>query len=635
MRGIAGIWAPGRPAAALRPLGAVLAAGLGGDANAVRAADGIVWVSESEPENARAGARFALALSGEIYNREELLAAAGSVPGPADAGESLTAAAAAVGPSAAFRRARGHFAGALWDKTERRLALFRDHLGAEPLYYGRVVLPGVDGVLAFASDLRALRGLPGFSPRVDRRALAQLVERSFCRDCIWEGFFRLPPGCFLMVSAFSRPGVESPPPEAFWSLPETAARAQGCAFSGTEEDVEDELAALLSASVRERTPAAVLLSGGIDAALLAALSVRVNNRPLPAFTLGFSDARYDETAPAAAIARHLGLEHHCVQLRADDVSALVAELPRLWGEPFADSSQIPTLLACRAAGARAVMTGDGGDENFGGYERYLAAAGFGACWERLPSAVRRALNCVLPLFPEAAAEFLGRCRPGAYPRNWGGKFSRLRRALGAGDFAGFYAALTASGRAGLVPGAEDGAAAEMREFWARLPEPPRPGADYAARAMLYDLACLVPDDFLVKTGTAARALGLDLRAPYLDPRVVEWALRLPPGWKIRPGGLWTKGEKKRILRRLWKRWLPETLLPPQKKGFSVPLSAWLRGGLREWADALLDYSRLNRGGWFDAAAVSRLWAEHCAGRRDHALCLWNILMFLAWENAGR
>ena len=574
------------------------------------------------------GGRLAVTYNGEIYNfaelRSDLQARGCRFRGHGDT-EVMLAAFEASGVAASLQRLAGMFALGLWDRTHRVLHLVRDRMGKKPLYVALA-----DGALLFASELKAFRAVPGFSPEVDARAVAAVLRRGWVPDdqCIWQGVFKLPPGTMLSVGAGDLAGASVEELKRrirpWWSLAEAAGAGQQAPFGLAAPELETELDRLLRTAVRERmaadVPLGAFLSGGIDSALVAALMQAQSARPTRTFTIGFEEAAYDEAAHAAAVARHLGTEHTEFRLTPADARAVIPDLPRIWDEPFADESQIPTLLVSRLARQHVTvaLTGDGGDEGFGGYARHALSARAAPLFG-IPLPVRQAAGAALRrLRPEAwdgLFRGVGLSPPGSLS---GTNLQKLGGGRGAAGGGGGYCRLTAGwqgpaarGRAGVGAGAVGLVLGIAKAF------------------MYRDMAGYLPGDILVKLDRASMAVSLETRCPLLDHRVIEFAWRVPTAMKLRGGvGKW-------LLRRVLGRYVPPGLFERPKHGFNVPVGAWLRGPLREWAGDLLAPDRLRREGLMDPAHVQARWREHRAGRRDHAGELWAILMVEAWLDAER
>lgn len=566
--------------------------------------------------------RWVIAFNGEIYNHVALrreLEQNGSAPvwrGHSDT-ETLLAAIEAWGVDRTLRCSVGMFAMALWDRTERSLWLARDRIGEKPLYYG-----WQGSTFLFGSELAALRVHPAFSARIDRSSLSLLLRHNYVPApySIFEGIRKLPPATWLKVSLTER----NSRPIQYWSLAETAVRGVREPFAGSEQDAIESLERLLGDAVEGQmasdVPLGSLLSGGIDSTLVTALMQVRSDRPIRTFTIGFEEEAYDESGYARAIAQHLGTDHTELKLSGRDALSLVPELPRLYDEPFADSSQLPTHLVMRLArkSVTVALSGDGGDEFFGGYNRYLLAP---RLWQRIrmvPSPLR------VPLLRLATCVY-ARSPTGLDVAQVGDKLARLTRLFAAKRVDGvddLYAALVSEwdNPANVVLGGSlPTTMLDERDQWPALVDP-------AERMMALDALTYLPGDVLAKVDRAAMAISLETRAPFLDRDVMEFAWTLPISMKLR------RGRGKWILRQVLRRHVPDELMERPKMGFGIPLDQWLRGPLRDWAEALLDAKRLREDGFFDVAAVRRTWEKHIAGREQYGYRLWSVLMFQAWTD---
>lgn len=587
----------------------------------------IIDVSEAgaQPMTSASG-RFVIAYNGEIYNFEELrgaLAAEGRAPawrGHSDT-EVVLAAIEAWGVGEALRRLEGMFAFALWDKAERRLTLARDRLGEKPLYYGWQGQGGGRRLL-FGSDLAALRVHPAFAREIDRRAIALLARRLYIPEPLsaFRGIAKLTPGTFLTVDRAS--GRETL--ETYYDLAATARAARAAPFAGSEAEAVDALDRLLGDAVARQmvsdVPLGAFLSGGIDSSVIVALMQRVSASQVKTFTIGFSDPRYDESAHARAVAAHLGTDHHELIVKPAEALAVIDRLPEIYSEPFADSSQIPTFLVSRLAREHVTvaLSGDAGDELFGGYNRHRYALGTWPAVSRVPAALRGAAGALL------------RCLS---PRTWDKLLGGMTDARLIGDKVHKVADLIASRSTAelydrLISPNPSGDALMREPVEAATCEWVQPAGWAAAEAMmLADALGYLPGDILTKVDRASMAVSLESRVPFLDPRVVEFAWRLPIAMKIRGS------ETKRPLRALLERYVPRSLVERPKMGFGIPIGDWLRAPLREWAEELLAERTLRDGGLFAPAAVRALWAEHLSGRRNLEHRLWPVLMTQAWVAA--
>jgi asparagine synthase (glutamine-hydrolysing) len=590
--------------------------------------------------------RFTLCCNGEIYNhldlRQQIDAAraysgrpALSWRGHSDT-ETLVETLALWGPEEGLARTVGMFALALWDSREKTLTLARDRFGEKPLYYAVR-----RGRLLFASELPGLTAALDFSPGVDKNVLALYLRLSCvpAPHCILSGVRKLPPGCVLTVRGADLANL--PEPKPFWSLKTMAETGLAVPFGGTDEEALDALLALLRRSVRGQmladVPLGALLSGGVDSSLIAALMVEASvGRPVRTFTIGYEDAAYDESAQAAQMARQLGTEHTSLTFRAGDALALAPKLAQAAGEPFADASFLPSLLVAKLTREHVTvcLTGDGGDEIFAGYNRHVQGA---ALWSQIsgvsPGLRAFAAGLIQSLSPRAwdrVFSILGPLLPAsARQRLPGEKLHKLAAALPVRVAPAFYAALVSAwpDPGMLVPGAaEAGWPLRHRATWPALGLCPEGSS---AWMQYLDTAWYLPGDILAKVDRASMRVGLESRAPYLDHRVAAFAWSLPAHMRVRGGkGKWA-------LRMLLDRYVPHELWDRPKMGFGVPIDAWLRGPLKDWAAQLLDPERLACEGYFEPAPVAQAWAEHQSGRRNRQYRLWPILMFQSWlESAG-
>lgn len=537
--------------------------------------------------------RYVLVYNGEIYNHAELRQALGERAwrGHSDT-ETLLAGIDAWGLRGTLQRAVGMFAIALWDRHERRLSLARDRIGEKPLYYG-----WQQGTLLFGSELKALRAHPSFAAGIDREALESMLRVGYVAAprSIHAGIGKLPPGCIASFDADAGMGTREV--NSYWSLEHAALQGLRQPFAGTPDEAVSRLDALLRQSLRGQmvadVPLGAFLSGGIDSSTVVALMQALSTRKVKTYTIGFDEQRYDESAHARAVARHLGTEHTEWIVRPPDALKVIPYLAQMYDEPLADSSQIPTALVAQLArrDVTVALTGDAGDELFCGYGRYPQALNGWRRLSRVPRPLRALARALLPS-------------------------GKLREALACRDVDGFYRYLNRQwkGVDPLVLGRQD------RDTPAPLPA----GLDPMARMMAADMDGYLPDDILVKVDRAAMAVSLESRVPLLDHRIVEFAWALPTPVKFRDGtGKWP-------LRQLLYRHVPRELVERPKMGFGVPVALWLRGPLRDWAEDLLDPGRLRREGHLDTAAVRREWQLHLSGRADRSYGLWSVLMFQAW-----
>lgn len=573
--------------------------------------------------------RYELVFNGEIYNH---LALRRDLPdqnwrGLSDT-ETLLAGFRHWGVRETLSRTVGMFAIALWDRDRRRLTLARDRMGEKPLYFG---MHG--GTLLFASELKALRAWPGFSPEVDPGAVALLLRHNYvpAPHGIWRGIGKLSPGTLLDVDDPLQPGE----PEPYWSLKQVVVASRLNPFGGTDADAVDALEQQLDAAIALQriadVPLGAFLSGGVDSSTIVALMQRQSDRPVRTFTIGFHEPGYNEAEYAMAVARHLGTEHTELYVSGQQALDVVPRLPYLYCEPFSDSSQIPTFLVSQMArrDVTVALSGDAGDELFGGYTRYDVAAGLWRRIDRVPRPIRGLLGPAIRALPAAAWDRLGAVfwpllRRGGVPQRLGDRAHKLAEMLHAASPEAFYRELNSHQPRPerMVRGAVEPATAMNRpELWPDL-------ATFEERMMFIDQVSYLPDDILVKVDRAAMGVSLETRVPMLDHRLVEFAWRLPLHMKRRDGvGKW-------LLRQVLYRHVPRSLIDRPKTGFGVPLSTWLRGPLRPWAEHLLDEHRLREQGLLDPASVRRMWADQLDGRREWMYPLWDVLMLQAWMDAA-
>ncbi|MGB6007738.1 asparagine synthase (glutamine-hydrolyzing) [Castellaniella sp.] len=583
---------------------------------------------------ASAGGRYMIVFNGEIYNHLDIrreLAAAVAADGQGWRGhsdtETLLAGFAAWGIRATVERCIGMFAFAVWDRQEQVLTLGRDRLGEKPLYYGWQGR-GDAACFLFGSELKALKAHPRFSADIDRDALCLLMRHNYipAPHSIYRDIFKLPAGCLLTVSQRRR----EPRIEAYWSLADVAVDGVRAPFSGSAEQATDALEDLLKSAVGQQmmadVPLGAFLSGGIDSSTVVALMQAQSSRPVKTFSIGFHEDGYNEAEHALAVARHLGTDHTELYVTPQQALDVIPRLPGLYCEPFADSSQIPTFLVSQLARQQVTvsLSGDAGDELFAGYGRYARNSRRWARVARVPYGVRSMTAAGLrALSPDTWQAVLGPVRP-LMPRSLRKAHLGEKLHQGAGTLAArrvddlYLESISRWNPADLVLGGREPSTCLRGQPLALE------GLDPMQRLMALDALVYLPDDILVKVDRAAMGVSLESRVPFLDHRVVEFAWRLPQSLKVRDGAA------KWILRQVLYRHVPRALIERPKMGFGVPVDRWLRGPLRDWADSLLDESRLRRDGFFDPAPIRRKWAEHVSGQRNWQYHLWGVLMFQAW-----
>ncbi|UFZ04427.1 asparagine synthase (glutamine-hydrolyzing) [Bradyrhizobium ontarionense] len=578
--------------------------------------------------------RYTVTFNGEIYNHLDVraeLEACGAAPnwrGHSDT-ETLLAAVRQWGVQPALQRLIGMFAFALWDAETRRLTLARDRFGEKPLFYG---WSGAD--LVFGSELKALAAHPSWAPSLDRAALTAFMRYSYvpAPATIWSGVRKLPAASFVSVSGDAAPGTW-PEPQPYWSLRDRVVAGQGDRISNDSDAIE-RLEQLLAVAVKRQclsdVPLGAFLSGGIDSSTIVALMQAQASRPVRTFSIGFAEGGYNEAEDARRVAQHLGTDHTELYVDARTAMDVIPKLPRIYDEPFADSSQIPTHLVAQLARQHVTvaLSGDAGDELFGGYNRHVWGGALQARLGHLPMPVRRAIGAVLSaIAPEPADTIITALQP-VLParlrvRHAGDQVAKLGRIIAADGFEGLYRTLCSIDHdpaRTVVAGEErpSWAGDEMRRLTVQL--------DRLDRMTLADSLSYLSDDILQKVDRAAMAVALETRVPFLDKDVVEFSTRVPAGMKVRDGrGKW-------LVRQVLYRHVPADMIDRPKTGFSIPLDAWLRGPLKSWAADLLSPARLQRQGLFDPARVTRMFDEHLSRRHNHSYWLWNVLMAEAWHN---
>ena len=577
---------------------------------------------------ASASGRYIVVFNGEIYNFATIRAELGDTVewrGHSDT-EVLLAAIERWGLRTAVERCAGMFAIALWDRQDRVLHLVRDRLGEKPLYYG-----SFGGTLLFGSELKALRAHPAWQGTIDRSALSLYLRHNYVPApySIYQGVRKVVPGTIV---TFRDPAAD-PEITAYWSALDVAERGVRDPLRGGDTDSVAQLESIMRRVIRDEmvadVPLGAFLSGGVDSSALVAIMQADSTQPVRTFTIGFDEDAHNEAPHAQAVATHLGTDHTELYVTPRDAMDVIPRLPVIYDEPFADSSQIPTYLVAQLARQHVTvsLSGEGGDELFAGYNRYF--------WgERL----WRQLDRV----PRAARSIVGRALLGVSPAAWDSAFEgaspilpkRFRTATPGGKVHKVAAYMSADTPDALYRG--------LMTHWrdpesmTHAPEPETvltstrgmPSFDGVVNRMRYfDLVSELPDDILMKVDRATMAVSLESRAPFLHPDIVEFAWRIPPSQQVRDGqGKW-------LLRQVLYKYVPRELIERPKMGFGVPIADWLRGPLRDWAEALIDENRLRREGYLEPEPIRRAWSDHQSGATDSSHLLWGVLMFQAWLEA--
>ncbi len=578
-----------------------------------------------------ANGRYVIIYNGEVYNFKELrqqLEQLGHTFRSHSDTEVMLAAFVQWGPGSSLERFNGMFAFAVWDRLDRQLWLARDRIGEKPLYYGVQ-----NGTLFFASELKAIRANLEFKPEIDRDALASFFRFSYVPApySIYRGIKKLIPGHLLCLKS----PVDLPEAQPYWSLDTVMQNGKNNSFTGSEEKAADELERRLSETVKSRmvsdVPLGAFLSGGIDSSTIVALMQSQSDQPVNTFTIGFHEQEFNEAVYAKKVAEHLGTNHTELYISPKEAMNVIPKLPIMYDEPFADSSQIPTHLISALAREHVTvaLSGDGGDELFAGYNRYLIAERLWKVAARIPNVLKKGtVDLVAGISPESVERFYGKIE-GILPRKMKislptEKFYKLARALGATSSPqAVYKRIVSiihSPEQLLISGSELTTILDAQTPWQEI--------DDTVLTMVYlDLMTYHPDDILQKVDRAAMSVNLETRVPYLDHNLVEFIMRLPLDMKIR------NGSSKWILRRVLYRHVPQELMDRPKMGFAVPVGDWIKSSMREWTEELVNKKKIEQEGYFNAQAVGEMWQQHLSEKFNHTHELWNILMFQAWLEA--
>ena len=572
--------------------------------------------------------RYIISFNGEIYNhlllRENLKKSGINIiwRGHSDT-ETLLACIDTWGLEKTIKKCSGMFAIVIFDKKENSIYLIRDRMGEKPLYYGVQ-----NGVFLFGSELKALKRHPAFQGEIDRNSLALQLKYNYIPTpySIYKGIKKLTPGTILKVGVNSKyANIEAIGiPVDFWSLKEVAINGQSNIYTGNAIEAVNDLNKLLLQSVKEQmeadVPLGAFLSGGIDSSLIVSLMQSQSSSPVETFSIGFDEEGYNEAIYAKQIAQYLGTKHTELYVSALDAMSVIPKLSSLYDEPFSDSSQIPTYLvsAMTKSSVTVSLSGDAGDELFGGYNRYLWTRKIWAKVKFMPPSVRRfiawGMKSVSPIvWNKILRQIVSMPLPGDKIH----KLANLLPAQSAEDFY-FYLISHWHDVDNIVIGSEYSADPVVNNS-AKLDL-----GSIEQNMMYLDSMSYLPDDILTKVDRAAMGVSLETRIPFLNHHVVEFAYQLPLSMKIQ------NGESKWILKQVLDKYIPREMMERPKMGFGVPIDTWLRGPLRDWAESLLDESRLKQEGFFHAEPIRKKWNEHLSGSHNWQHHLWDVLMFQAW-----
>ena len=552
--------------------------------------------------------RFMISFNGEIYNHLELrkeLEEENSAPvwkGHSDT-ETLLACFSAWGIERTLKATVGMFAIALWDKQEHQLTLARDRVGEKPLYWG-----WQNDTLLFGSELKALKVHPDFSADINRDAICLLMRHNYipAPHTIYTGIYKLMPGHFITFPANSNNNTSVSNP--YWSMNTVIESGLSNPFQGSQKESTDRLEAIISTSIRDQmlsdVPLGAFLSGGVDSSLIVSLMQKFSSRPVKTYAIGFEDERFNEAPYAAAVAKHLGTEHTDMYVSEKDILDLVPSLSDIYCEPFADSSQLPTIMVAKMARQHVTvaLSGDAGDELFGGYTPYQFTPRYWNKVQSIPLNIRTIIAKYITNIP--------------LPQ----RINKLATCMDAATQEEFYRRIISHWQAPesiVLDGKEPATMFSSPTLWPQ-------NVNFVEWMMATDAQVYMTDDILVKVDRASMYSSLETRVPLLDHRIIEFAWQLPLDYKIK------NGTGKIPLRDILYRHVPRELIERPKKGFSVPLAAWLRGPLKQWAESLLDAGRLNREGYFNTSVIRARWEQHLSGKMDYSRQLWNVLMFQAW-----
>jgi asparagine synthase (glutamine-hydrolysing) len=585
-----------------------------------------------QPMDSQSG-RYSITYNGEIYNSVQIrneLTKAGLEPkwrGHSDT-ETILAGFDAFGIESTIKRVKGMFAIAIWDREHQELSLVRDRVGEKPLYYGWQGL-GSKRTFLFGSELKALKRHPSFVNNIDRSALALYMRYCYVPTpySIYEGIKKLEPGTILTVS-LKQNAYRS---KKYWDALDVVTAGAKNPFNESKNEITNNLDDILKKTISQQmmadVPLGAFLSGGIDSSVVTALMQTQSSSPVKTFTIGFEETGFNEAEFAKSVAEHLKTDHTELYVSSENAFNVIPNLPKLYCEPFSDSSQIPTFLVCSLAkeAVTVSLSGDGGDELFCGYNRYIFADKLWKALGLIPGRGRKLIGSAIENVSSRTWNKAFSIIDWMTPRkingiSWGDKLKKGAGVIGSENLNELYMQLVSNWQdpSSVVIGSSEypGRFSTDNFLLSEL--------DDITKMMAVDMLSYLPDDILVKVDRAAMGVSLETRVPFLDQDIFEFASKIPLDMKLK------NGVGKSILRDLLYRYVPKDLIERPKMGFGVPVGVWLKGPLRDWAEILLDESKLQQQGFFRVDIIRTMWSEHIAGTRNWQSQLWAVLMFQAW-----